>query len=391
MALVEFLYFDAGGGHRSAATALCEVIAREQLPWETRMVNLQEILDPIDIVRKLTGVRIQDTYNAILKKGWTLGSPQLLKVLQGVVRIYHDDEVRLIREHFTGSRPDLVVSMIPHFNRAVFESLAAIGEIPFVTILTDIADYPPHFWLECQDQYVICGSQMAVQQAKNTGVPAEKIFSTSGMIVHPRFYDSTSVNRGERKKLGLDPSLPTGLVMFGGLGSEEMYDIARRMDKSDLDVQFIFICGHNKNLAEKLRHAPRRKPAFVEGFTREVPYYMSLSDFFIGKPGPGSISEALLMQLPVIVQRNALTLPQERYNTDWVQEKKVGMVVSSFSQIEATVRELLQPATLQQYRSNAAALQNRAIFEIPKILASILSATAPTSRIRHGAIKALTA
>ena len=30
----------------------------------------------------------------------------------------------------------------------------------------------------------------------------------------------------------------------------------------------------------------------VVGFTSEIPYYMVLSDFFIGKPGPGSISEA---------------------------------------------------------------------------------------------------
>ena len=67
---------------------------------------------------------------------------------------------------------------------------------------------------------------------------------------------------------------------------------------------------------EAARHG-RRMPMHVEGFTREVPYFMGLADFFIGKPGPGSISEALAMRLPVIVERNAWTLAHERYNADW--------------------------------------------------------------------------
>ena len=51
---------------------------------------------------------------------------------------------------------------------------------------------------------------------------------------------------------------------------------------------------------------------------------MQLADFFIGKPGPGSVSEALAMRLPVIVECNAWTLPQERYNAEWIVEKEVG-------------------------------------------------------------------
>ena len=69
----------------------------------------------------------------------------------------------------------------------------------------------------------------------------------------------------------------------------------------------------------------------MEGFTTSVNYYMQLADFFIGKPGPGSVSEALAMQLPVIVECNAWTLPQERYNAEWVVEKEVGTGPSQLS------------------------------------------------------------
>jgi 1,2-diacylglycerol 3-beta-galactosyltransferase len=133
----------------------------------------------------------------------------------------------------------------------------------------------------------------------------------------------------------------------------------------------ILICGHNERLAAELRGIQGRK--YVESFTTEVPYYMHLSDFFIGKPGPGSISEALTMKLPVIVECNARTLPQERYNAAWVLEKQVGLVLRSFRQITQTVEVLLDPANFARYRSNAAAMNNRAVFEIPGMLREILA------------------
>ena len=103
---------------------------------------------------------------------------------------------------------------------------------------------------------------------------------------------------------------------------------------------------------------------------------MRLSDFFIGKPGPGSVSEAIAMQLPVIIERNSWTLPQERYNADWVLEKRVGFVLSGFRDIEGAVRRLMEPGVLQQYRANTAAIHNRAVFEIPEILARLLTMAA---------------
>ena len=138
------------------------------------------------------------------------------------------------------------------------------------------------------------------------------------------------------------------------------------------DRQLIFICGRNENLAAKLR--VRKAPHYVEGFTSEVPYYMHLADYFIGKPGPGSISEAVAMKLPVIVERNAWTLPQERYNAEWVRDRHAGMVVRSFSGIEESVKELL--ASLDSYRESVARIENRAVFEIPEMLAEILEKNA---------------
>jgi 1,2-diacylglycerol 3-beta-galactosyltransferase len=115
---------------------------------------------------------------------------------------------------------------------------------------------------------------------------------------------------------------------------------------------------------------------FVEGFTTNIPYYMHLSDFFIGKPGPGSVSEAIAMKLPVIVECNAWTLPQERYNPEWIREHGVGVVLPNFRGIGRAVEEMLEPSAFARFHAATGRLHNRAVFEIPDILEEILEQSA---------------
>jgi 1,2-diacylglycerol 3-beta-galactosyltransferase len=380
---LQFLYFDAGGGHRAAATALKSVISEQDRPWEVTLVNVQELLHSLDVFRKVTGVRLEDIYNRMLARGWTLGATAGLRLMHGVIRAYHRPTVRMLTRHFTDTRPDLVVSLIPNFNRAIGYALhAALPSAPLATILTDFADYPPHFWIEARTaqtpaaRFLICGTDRAVEQARSMGHDDTHVFRVSGMILRPNFYKPVDVDRaGARARLGLDPDRSTGLVLFGGEGSAAMLDIARHLN----DTQLILICGRNRALADKLRdqQAARRArsddaaPRHIEGFTAEIPYFMRLADFFIGKPGPGSISEAMAMGLPVIVESNAWTLPQERYNTEWVRERGVGIVLSNFRGIRDAAAEML--ASLDHYRSNVAKIENRALFEIPEILDRLLN------------------
>ena len=153
-------------------------------------------------------------------------------------------------------------------------------------------------------------------------------------------------------------------------------------------MQLILICGHNHKLADRLRKLCGGMRMHVEGFTKEIPRFMHLADFFIGKPGPGSISEALVMGLPVIVESNSWTMPQERYNAQWVREQGVGLVLHSFSDIVPAVARLLEPEAYSQLRAAALANRNQAVFEIPEILETILAASGepkPVAR-SHGSV-----
>lgn len=350
---IEIIYFNAGGGHRAAATALSQALTERH--HEVITTNLFDIIDVKHLFKKITGYNHEDLYNKVLALGWTIGLGQQLKVLQTAIKTQRKGLVKKLRAHWAQTRPDLVVSVIPNFNRAIGESLA----MPFFTVITDIADYPPSFWIEpsLPNQYVIAGSELAHAQAIVAGLPGRRVHRVSGMLLRPSFYTvepNYSMNDD-----------PVGLVMFGGIGSKEMLPIAKKLAHRKL----VLVCGKNEKLANKLRKLANPNHEVLE-FVNDMPILMSKCDYFIGKPGPGSISEAVHMRLPVIVTDNAWTMPQEKQNTIWVQQNGVGLVLRNFKRIDAAVKEMLQ--RLPEFKKNTDQIINEAIFEVPNILCKVI-------------------
>jgi len=369
MTRVDLVWFNAGGGHRAAAQALEQEILAEGRPWEVRKVNLTEVLDPSALFKRVTGIEPEDIYNKRLASGFTLGLAQELKLLQAMIRIGHTTLVQRLQRHWQATQPDLVVSLIPNFNRALHDSLQlARPGVPFVTVLTDMADHPPNFWIEPGlQQHVVCGTAHAESQALAAGCPPQRVHRAHGMILRPEFHVAPRIDRvAGRAAVGLDPHTPAGLVMFGGTGSRVMKRIAARLP----DTPLILMCGRNEALAEELRALPAAAPRVVVGYTAEVMRWMQLADLFIGKAGPGSLSEAVHMGLPVIVTRNAWTMPQERWNTQWVQDNGLGVVERSFAQVQRAVNQVKRQ--LPEYRARVQAVQNQAVFEVPRVLQRIL-------------------
>ncbi len=368
---IDLVYFNAGGGHRAAALALQEVMRQQQRPWSVRLVDLAQVLDAKGRFRRFTGVSPEELYNRRLARGWTLGLGQELRLLQGMIRLGHAALVRTLQQHWLAAEPDMVVSLVPNFNRALCESVTrTLPGVPFVTVLTDMADHPPHFWIEPgQDQHIVCGTPHAQEQAFDAGYTRQQVSLTTGMILRPQFYRPMPIDwEAERRTLGLDPARPTGVVLFGGQGSTQMVRIARALG----DVQLILMCGHNEALARELRAMRTPAAHAVLGFTPEVWRYLRLGDFFIGKPGPGSLSEAVHMWLPVITFRNAWTLPQERFNASWVQQTGVGLVLNSARSIAPAVDDMIR--RLPEFRERVRRIDNRAVFEVTEILAGLLHA-----------------
>ncbi|MGA7937090.1 MAG: glycosyltransferase [Kovacikia sp.] len=378
-----------GGGHYATYHAIRAMAEKRHFPWEFHVTDVDDIItelsgkNQVKNAYDMFGFSAHDLYNKMVKSGWTWLWPLLMRLNKLLVKLNYEMGVRIFEQRCREQQPDLVISVMPLFNKVVWESVQNVKpDTPVVTILTDFADCPPDFWIEPDiGNYVVCGTEKAVEQARSLGVPKQQIIKTSGLVVHPNFYEPVlgdcttneeSARCRERERLGLNADLPTGLVMFGGNGAQVMLDIAKRLEKFHENLQLIFLCGRNEDLATALRQRESSQKRFVTTFTEEIPYYMSLSDFFIGKPGNVSVSEAIVMKLPVITECNRFTMSQERYCAEWIEDNKVGIVIPDFRKVDQAVATLIQPHNYAHYRANLAIVSNQAVFEVIALLQRLL-------------------
>jgi 1,2-diacylglycerol 3-beta-galactosyltransferase len=73
------------------------------------------------------------------------------------------------------------------------------------------------------------------------------------------------------------------------------------------------------------------------------------------------------------VERNARTMPQERYNGTWITEKGLGIVVPDFSEIRPVVEQILANSMLRELQDNVSRYENYAVFEVPLILDRVMA------------------
>ncbi|MEM9947790.1 MAG: glycosyltransferase, partial [Cyanobacteria bacterium P01_D01_bin.36] len=382
--------------HYAAYRALAAIAQQQHLPWDFQVTDMDDIItaltaqNEIQNAYEIFGMSGHDLYNLMLKSGWTWLWPLKMRLNKFMVKLNYDAGFNFFEQHWQQQQPDIVISFMPLYNKGLSASLQkAKPGTPYITVMTDLADYPPAFWLEPEANCItVCATDKAIEQARSLNVSPERIVRSSGMILHPKFYQRPDIDiPAERQKLKLNPQKLTGLVMFGGNGSPAMLDIAQSLENHK-DLQLIFLCGNNEELASSLRQLPNPQNKLIVSFTEEVPYYMQLADFFIGKPGPGSLSEALMMNLPIITERSRATLIHERYNTEWVEEKQVGIVVKNFKKTHQAIAQFLDPTTFKQYRENAIAYQNNSIFELAELIRQQLTSP-PTQTTVEQSLPAL--
>jgi len=367
---------DAGGGHRSAARALVAAGEETGVPWGFRVESFQEVLLPLDLLKRLTGIALEDAYNLILRRHWNALMVPLLRVMHAGIQVRRPAIVRTLTQWLQAQpRPAALVSVMPNFNGIMRDALrAAHPGVPLIVVLTDLADFPPRFWIEPGIDRVVVGTEEAREQALAIGLPEERISPVSGMVLHPRFYRGSGpgVRDRMRAELGLGPGDLAVTLLFGGKGSPEMVPLAEQLLEGHSDWGVVAICGDNPGLLERFAPLEARSSGRLRtfGFTDRVADLMAASDVLITKPGPGSLAEAAQQQVPVVVVRNRHTIPQERFNTDFVAAHGLGRVVGHWREIPGAVAELHRdPAERARIRKRLAALPpNRAVYEVVDLI-----------------------
>jgi 1,2-diacylglycerol 3-beta-galactosyltransferase len=215
-------------------------------------------------------------------------------------------------------------------------------------LITDWSEIARNVWFPRKGEYhAICGTEVSVAQARR--VPAlndQRVHPMNGLLIRPDFANAIT-RAAARETLALDPARPIVTILYGAQGSERMLSLARTLAQAPPTAQIVFMCGRNAALADALRAENLPYTVQIVEFTDQVPAYLAASALFVGKPGPGSVSEALAFGLPILLDRR-MVLPQEKSVIDHVVSQRYGQAFSSMKEFRRAFDDLLCGQTAGQ-------------------------------------------
>jgi 1,2-diacylglycerol 3-beta-galactosyltransferase len=227
-------------------------------------------------------------------------------------------------------------------------------DVPYATVVTDLVRAHPA-WFCCDADYCMVPTAAARERALRYGIAPDQV-EIVGQPVGLQFAAGMGERLYLRGVLRLDLERPAVLVVGGGEGMGPVYEIARAIASGVPDAQLIVVTGRNAALKQKLETTVWEIPTRIYGFVTNMPELMGASDVLVTKAGPGTISEAFIAGLPVII--SGFVPGQEEGNVDYVLEHKAGTYASDPAEIARLIREWLCPGddTLKQMAANATAL-----------------------------------
>jgi 1,2-diacylglycerol 3-beta-galactosyltransferase len=333
-----FLFADTGGGHRSAAEAIIEAINLE-FPdrFTTEMVDFFKDYAPPPL--NLAG----PTYPAMSKMTymweWMFkGSDDVdtMRMVYAALWPYiRLPMYRLIRQHPC----DMIIAVHPLVNTPMLRGLKKKKiEIPYLVVVTDLVS--THVaWFNNGASEVIVPTSQAATKARLANLSKDKI-RVIGLPVADKFCHPAGDRKTLRAKLGWPEKKPMVLLVGGGEGMGPLDKVALAVDKAELPCGVAVITGKNKRMKKKLDKHTWNIPAFTYGFVKEMPEFMQAADILITKAGPGTISEAFIAGLPMIIYHR---IPgQEEGNVSYVVDEGAGIWAPDVDDIITTLTDWLE-------------------------------------------------
>ena len=294
-----------------------------------------------------------------------------------ILRIISPLSVARLRKVLVGSKPDLIVSTHPWGNHIPAQLLQELSwKVPLVTVVTDLVTI--HQWWLCPDvDLCLVPTEQARNKALEEGFVPEKV-KVIGIPVGLKFLKPPQARGELREELGLAEDLFTILLVGGGEGMGNVFDVARAVAQASLDLQLLIVAGRNEELKARLEGLSWQVPTRVLGFVKNMPDLMHSADLLITKAGPSTISEALACGLPMLISGSLRG--QEEGNVEWVVESGAGLLTPTPQQVVAALKELLRPAneTLGRMAQRAReAAKPHAALEAARLIDDLLSRNAP--------------
>jgi 1,2-diacylglycerol 3-beta-galactosyltransferase len=350
---VVFLFSDTGGGHRSAAEAIIEALDLE-FPHKFTHEMVDFFLDYSPPPLNLAG----PVYPAWSKMDtlWKISFDESddtdrMRVLYSMLWPYIRLALyKLLREHPC----EMFVSVHPLINIPLLRAMRRKGIYkPYLIVVTDLISTHAA-WFASEATEIIIPTQQVIRNALRANVTPEQL-KIIGLPVADRFCRPVGDKKVVKAKLGWPQDKPVILLVGGGEGMGPLEDISKEIDNSKLDAALVVITGRNKKLKQKLENMKWSMPVHIYGFVKEMPDFMRAADILLTKAGPGTISEALIAGLPIILYHRISG--QEEGNVSYVIDEGAGIWAPEIKDIIETLKSWLDnPAKREEAAGNASRL-----------------------------------
>ncbi|KAK3133366.1 hypothetical protein QOZ80_6AG0535610 [Eleusine coracana subsp. coracana] len=339
---VLILMSDTGGGHRASAEAIKAAFMQEfGDDYQVFVTDLWTDHTPWPFNQ------LPRSYSFLVKHG-----PLWKMTYYGTApRVVHQPHfaatstfiAREVAKGLMKYQPDVIISVHPlmqHVPLRILRSKGLLDKIPFTTVITDLSTCHPT-WFHKLVTRCYCPSTEVEKRALKAGLKPSQI-KVYGLPVRPSFVKPVPPKDELRRELGMDEDLPAVLLMGGGEGMGPIEATAKALSDSLYDEssgepigQILIICGRNKKLVNRLQSINWKVPVQVKGFVTKMEECMGACNCIITKAGPGTIAEAMIRGLPIIL--NDYIAGQEAGNVPYVVENGCGKFSKSPKQIAKIV------------------------------------------------------
>eukprot|EP00271_Cylindrocystis_brebissonii_P013229 TRINITY_DN32913_c0_g1_i1.p1 TRINITY_DN32913_c0_g1~~TRINITY_DN32913_c0_g1_i1.p1 ORF type:complete len:626 (-),score=84.74 TRINITY_DN32913_c0_g1_i1:1043-2920(-) len=357
---VLILMSDTGGGHRASAEAIKETFAQEfGDDYTVTVVDLWKEHTPWPFNQMPRGYSFAVKHETVWKLLFYGTKPRFVHQPQmAATSVFVAREVAKGLYYY---RPDVIVSVHPlmqHIPLRVLRVRGLLKQIPFTTVITDLSTCHPT-WFHKLATVCFCPTIDVAQRASKAGLQPPQI-RVYGLPIRPDFCRPTASKDVLRRELGMDAVLPAVVLMGGGEGMGPVEATAKALARALVHGgepigQLIVICGRNKKLLAKLQAVNWPMPTLINGFVKNMPEWMAASDCVITKAGPGTIAEAMIRGLPIII--NDYIAGQEVGNVPYVVDNGAGKFSEDPKEIASIVASWFGPNKAELERMAANCLQ----------------------------------
>lgn len=354
---------DGAGGHTATTNALKASMGDT---YNIQAVNIfKDVIGEVDIIYTLSGHRMngEQFYEHCMVRKYNT----FLSALHGVGKWYfrrvQKKLGKMVERFLVKHQPDLVISVIPLVDGAIVQATQKLG-IPFLLLPTDLdsTNYihdiykPKHELLRVTLPFEDTDLRKKLIPAH---IPTSQI-SVTGFPIRQDFFEHKDI-KSIKQSFNVPENKPVILVLMGSVGSDALYSFTKELSKLPNEAHLIICTGRYEAIKQKINTIsfPTHISTTMVGFTQRISDLMAIADLFITKAGPVSMSEAIYMNLPMLVDTTSSVLKWEKMNYQFIQKHEFGDVIKKAEDLPNMVSSILKDGKLQRMKDNLTAYDKK--------------------------------